>query len=179
MARLPDPIPELSPSARKVYEAMVAKRGRIDGMYGAMFNHPALVEQVGRLGTYLRFESSLPGAIRELTILLTARRQSVAYEWVKHVPPAKAAGLSEEIIAAVEQRKDLGPYSPLYAKISQVVDLVLAEQSLPQDLQYQLSKEFGIPGAIELVILVGFYRMIAGFIRAFDVPLPPDSASPF
>ncbi|MCC7345603.1 MAG: carboxymuconolactone decarboxylase family protein [Deltaproteobacteria bacterium] len=179
MARLPDPTAALDPEARKLYDAMAAKRGRIDGMYGAMFNHPALVEHVADLGAYLRFGATLPGEIRELAILLAARRLGVPYEWVKHVPPAEAAGLSADVIEAVRQEKDLETFSPLYPKIAQAVSIVLAEQSLPADLQARLEQELGLKGVLELVILVGFYRMIAGFIRAFDVPLPADARQPF
>lgn len=179
MARLPDPTATLDPEARKLYDAMAAKRGRIDGMYGAMFNHPALVEHVADLGTYLRFGATLPGEIRELAILLAARRLGVPYEWVKHVPPAEAAGLSADVIEAVRQEKDLGAFSPLYPKIAQAVSIALAEQSLPADLQARLEQELGLKGVLELVILAGFYRMIAGFIRAFDVPLPADARPPF
>jgi 4-carboxymuconolactone decarboxylase len=179
MARLPDPTSSLDPQAKKLYDAMAAKRGRIDGMYGAMFNHPALVEHVADLGSYLRFGATLPGEIRELAILIAARRLGVPYEWVKHVPPAEAAGLSAEVLEAIRQERDLGVFSPLYSKIAQAVAIVLAEQSLPADLQAALEKELGLKGVLELVILVGFYRMIAAFIRAFDVPLPADARQPF
>lgn len=179
MARLPDPTANLDPEARKLYDAMAAKRGRIDGMYGAMFNHPALVEHVANLGTYLRFGATLPGEVRELAILLAARRLSVPYEWVKHVPPAEAAGLSAEVLEALRQEKPLDAFSPLYPKIAQAVSIVLAERSLPADLQADLEKELGLKGVLELVILVGFYRLIAAFIRAFDVPLPPNTVVPF
>ncbi|MCE9625354.1 MAG: carboxymuconolactone decarboxylase family protein [Deltaproteobacteria bacterium] len=179
MAKLPDPTGSLDPQAKKLYDEMLAKRGSLDGMYGAMFNHPALVEHVGQLGSYLRFEATLPGEIRELAILLVARRQKAAYEWVKHAPPARQAGLSEAVIEAVREEKDLSAFSPLYPKISQTVDLVLAEQSLPGALQSELEKTLGLPGVLELVILIGFYRMIAGFIFAFDVALPADATRPF
>ncbi|MDL1873430.1 carboxymuconolactone decarboxylase family protein [Deltaproteobacteria bacterium PRO3] len=179
MARLPDPTAALDPEARKLYDAMAAKRGRIDGMYGAMFNHPALVEHVADLGTYLRFGATLPGEIRELAILLAARRLGVPYEWVKHVPPAEAAGLSAELLEAIRQERELGAFSPLYPKVAQAVSTVLAQQSLPADLQAGLEQELGLKGVLELVILVGFYRMISAFIRAFDVPLPADARQPF
>lgn len=179
MAKLPDPISKLDPQAKQLYDAMAAKRGRIDGMYAAMFNHPALVEHVAQLGTYLRFGATLPGEIRELAILLVARKQAVPYEWVKHVPPAEAAGLSPELIEAVRQERELSAFHPLYPKICQAVDIVLAEQSLPVNLQNDLEVKLGLKGVLELVILVGFYRMIAGFIRAFDVALPQDAQQPF
>ena len=175
MARLPNPTSQLDPEARRLYDAMAAKRGRIDGMYATMFHHPALVEHVSNLGTYLRFGATLPGDIRELTILIVSRRLAVPYEWIKHIGPAQAAGLSDAVIAAVREEKDLSTFSPLYPKILSLVSTVLAEQNLPPDLQTELETALGIKGVLELVILVGFYRMIAAFIQAFDVPLPADA----
>ena len=175
MARLPDPTSQLDPKALQLYEAMAAKRGRIDGMYATMFHHPALVEHVSNLGTYLRFGATLPGDIRELAILIASRRLAVPYEWVKHTIPAKAAGLSDAVLEAIREEKDLSAFSPLYPKISSVVTSVLAEQNLPAPLQTELETALGIKGVLELVILVGFYRMIAAFIQAFDVPLPADA----
>ena len=49
----------------------------------------------------------------------------------------------------------------------------------PRDLQERLIGLVGMEGVIELVVLVGFYRMIAGVIFAFDVPLPEGEAAPF
>ena len=35
-----------------------------------------------------------------------------------------------------------------------------------------------MPGVVELVVLCGFYEMIAGVIFAFDVPLPEGAPDP-
>ncbi len=56
-------------------------------------HHPALAERVGDLGEYLRFDSRVPGDVRELAILITARSVSQAYEWVAHAPIGRKAGV--------------------------------------------------------------------------------------
>ncbi len=53
-----------------------------------------------------------------------------------------------------------------------MVECVLGQQSIPQDTQDALAKQVGLKGVIELVVLCGFYQMIAAVIFAFDVPLP-------
>ena len=73
MARLPDILGTLDPAAQKVYERIAAKRGKIRGPYVPLMHHPALAERVADLGEYLRFDATLPGDIRELAILITAR----------------------------------------------------------------------------------------------------------
>ena len=55
MARLPDPTAALSPEAQAIYDQLVGRRGRIDGMYRSLLNHPELTRQVSDLGTFLRF----------------------------------------------------------------------------------------------------------------------------
>ena len=57
MARLPDPTSSLSPQARELYNRLTARRGRIDGMYRGLLNHPELTQHVSDLGSYLRFAS--------------------------------------------------------------------------------------------------------------------------
>jgi 4-carboxymuconolactone decarboxylase len=93
MARLPDLLDTLTPDARQVYEKIAARRGAVRGPFAPLMHHPALAERVGDLGEYLRFGSTLPGDVRELAILLTARAVGQAYEWTAHAPLARKEGL--------------------------------------------------------------------------------------
>jgi 4-carboxymuconolactone decarboxylase len=52
MAKLPDPTPSLSPQGQELYQQLLAKRGRIDGMYRSLLNHPELTRHVSDLGTF-------------------------------------------------------------------------------------------------------------------------------
>lgn len=170
MSRLSDPTPNLQGKDLDLYNALRAKRGRIDGMYRTLLNHPQLTEKVSNLGSYLRFESTLPGEIREFIILYTAHQLQVGYEWEKHQAPAHQAGLSQDIMTAVQNNASLPePYSSL----SQAVTYALNLENIPSDLQDKVVHLIGVKGILELVVLVGFYRLIGGIIRAFDVPLPP------
>jgi len=180
MARLPDPTGSLSPKAQALYDELVGKRGRIDGMYRSLLNHPELARRVSDLGTFLRFGAgTLPAAVRELVILWLARRLGAAYEWVKHEPPARVAGLSDTAIAALKAGQEPPDLDATQQGALAVARCVVESRSIPQDLQERLIGLVGMEGVIELVVLVGFYRMIAGVIFAFDVPLPDGAAPPF
>ena len=180
MARLPDPMAAPTPAAADLYRQLAARRGRIDGMYRTLLNHPQLTRYVSDLGTYLRFGSgALPADLRELAILWLARQVNAAYEWVKHTPPARAAGLSEELIEAVRTGREEGKLTDTQKAVIDAASCVLARRSISQGLQDGLIAALGLQGLIELVVLCGFYQMIAGVICAFDVPLPPGAADPF
>lgn len=180
MARLPDPTDSFTPEARQLYQQLAAKRGRIDGMYLSLLNHPALTKHVSDLGTFLRFGAgTLPDALRELVILWMARQMGAAYEWVKHEPVAVRAGLPAAIIEAVRTKQDPPGLDAVQQAALSAAQCVLNRRSIAPEVQEALIEKLGLEGVIELVVLCGFYQMIAGVIFAFDVPLPEDAADPF
>src|SRR6267142_6625036 len=173
MARLPDPLSTLTPDARRVYDKIAAKRGQMKGgPFASLMHHPALAEKVGDLGEYLRFGGTLPGDIREMAILITARSVDQAYEWVAHARIARNEKLPDDVIERVRTRGDLSTLPPRLARPARVIQHVLAYESIPQELQDAVQRELGMTGLIELVTLAGQYRLIAGGLFAFDTPLP-------
>jgi 4-carboxymuconolactone decarboxylase len=180
MAKLPDPLSTLAPDAKRVYDKITAKRGQMKGgPFASLMHHPALAEKVGDLGEYLRFGATLPGDVREMAILITARSVNQAYEWVAHAKVARTEKLPDDVIERIRTRGDLSTLPPRYARPARVVQHVLAYESIPQDLQDQVKGDLGMPGLIELATLAGQYRLIAGVLFAFDSPLPEGTPAPF
>lgn len=170
MSRLPNPIDRLEGKGKELYEYMRSLRGRIDGMYGTLLNHPDLTEKVSDLGGYLRFNATLSGEFREFVILYCANNLHAEYEWIKHLKPAKEAGLSDALIDKIEQGVE--PFNKPYSLLVEAANCALNLQNIPETLQKDLIDVIGIKGLVEIVVLVGYYRMIAGVINCFDVPLP-------
>jgi len=171
---------DLSQEARALYDQLTVKRGRIDGMYKTLLLHPDLLRHVSGLGTYLRFESpALTAQARELAVLAVARSLGAAYEWVKHAPQARKAGLDEAVLTALRAGGRPEGLSPELSAVLDAARCVLEKRSIPEAVQSVLEKAYGVAGVIELVVLCGFYVMIAGVILAFDVPLPEGEADPF
>jgi 4-carboxymuconolactone decarboxylase len=179
MARLPDILGALAPDAQKVYDRITAKRGKIGGPYVPLMHHPALTERVADLGEYLRFGSTLPGDLRELAILITARHVAQPFEWIMHAPVALKEGLPAEIVELIRSRGDLSTLPARYVRAARVVQHVLARETVPQVLQDETEQEVGVTGVVELVVLAGYYQTIAAVLFAFDVPLPGGTPSPF
>lgn len=169
MSRLPDPTASFTGQDLALFQSLMAKRGHVDGMYRTLLNHPELTRHVSSLGTYLRFESTLPGDIREFVILALAHRLKVDYEWMEHIGPALHAGLAQTVIDSIKADGEVPERYQLY--LAGLKDLI-ALRSLPEEVQGGIIAQVSVKGLVEYVILVGFYRMIAGVITAFDVPLP-------
>ena len=179
MAGLPDPFNALTPEGKRVYDKIAAKRGAIRGPFAALMHHPALAERVGDLGEFLRFGSTLPGDVREMAILIAARSVNQAYEWVAHAKIASREGLADDVIERVRTRGDLAALPQRLARPACVMQHVLAFESIPRPLQDEIVRELGLPGLIELVVIAGHYRLIAGVLFAFDTPLPEGERAPF
>ena len=180
MARLPDPTLNPSPRVKELFDKLAAKRGRIDGMYRGLLNHPDLLEHISSLGTFFRFgPSRLPEDLRELAVLRTAAKLRAGYEWIKHQAPARAAGLGEDSIEDIKNMTAPNGLTPEQGLALEAVDCVLEHAAIPPRIQDELEALIGLEAVIELVVLCGFYEMIAGVISAFEVPLPEGSQPPF
>ncbi|HET8578031.1 MAG TPA: carboxymuconolactone decarboxylase family protein [Methylomirabilota bacterium] len=179
MARLPDVIGSLSPEAQKVYDRIAAKRGAIRGPYAPLMHHPTLAGLVGDLGEFLRFDGALPGDIREMAILITARAAAQPFEWVMHAPIARTAGLPDPVIEHIRTKRELEALPARYADAAQIVAHTLARRSIPQELQDRVQAALGVNGLVELVVLTGYYSLIAAVLFSFDVPLPDGTPAPF
>ena len=92
---------------------------------------------------------------------------------------ARKEGLAEEIIEGVRTRGDLSTLPARFARPARVVQHVLAYESIPAALQTEVQRELGVAGLMELVVLAGQYRMIAGVLFAFDTPIPEGERAPF
>jgi 4-carboxymuconolactone decarboxylase len=182
MSSLPDTTSQLTGKAREIYESIVARRAAqgtsIRGLYIPLMNHPELAQHIERLGYFLKFEAKLPRHAYEFVVLTMAKKCGVAFEWVDHVEHARAAGLSEPVIAAI-QTSDRAAIPHPYSVILRTIDVVLEFKSIPKELQEEMTHLYGVPGLIEIVTLCGFYQLVGEITQAFDVPLPDGAVKPF
>src|ERR1700710_3030120 len=65
------------------------------------YNNPEMHRGFATLSGRVHSASHLQARTRELVILQTAARLGAEYEWSNHVPGAKAAGVTEDEIAAL------------------------------------------------------------------------------
>lgn len=174
MASLPDPIPTLSGEGREIYEDIAARRAAKGvhhlGPYVPLLNHPELAKRIEQLGYYYKYESALPRDVYQYIVLVFSKRSDIAFEWADHIAAARAAGLSDEIIADIADGAKTFP--PRYQSVHDCMECAMSYTSIPQPLQDEIIGMFGIPGLLEIVTLCGFYGLIGMVNVCFDVPLP-------
>lgn len=170
----------LGPEQAERLDAMRSARGRLDGLYETLFLYPELADQVRAFGELMRFRGVLPGDLREAIILLVANETRSAYEWSKHEPPAREAGLSQPAIEALRAgRYDDVALTDLQRDVLVVARAALAVESIPGAEQERVLAALGVEGLLQTIMLAGWYRAVAGLLVGVDVPLPPDARDPW
>ena len=155
------------------YDEIVGSRGGVSGPFSVLLNSPEAGRRIGHLGAYIRFESSLPGEVTELAILVTAREWGCQYEWTYHEPLAREAGVREEAIAAVRDRTAPSGLDEGEALVVRYVQETIREHKASNEARGAVLERFGARGAVDLTATTGYYAMLAGALNTFEVPLEP------
>ncbi len=98
---------QVPPDKHDIFDAIAASRGRVSGPFSVLLNSPEIAGRAAHLGAYIRFESTLAPAERELAIITTSREFDCGYEWSAHATLAKEAGVRDEAIDVVANKGDL------------------------------------------------------------------------
>lgn len=177
MARIPYVNREDLPvDKRPVYDRIAETRGGIDGKgmpnsFRLLLNGPDVADAVGALGEHIRLRSSLHPAFRETAILGVARALSSQYVWGHHEPIARDVGVRSEVIEAIRSGRapmGLPPKEGVFAQAGKefVRDGALSERTF-QAIEHLL----GVEGAVELVVVIGYYVMLNGVLASLGVEL--------
>jgi 4-carboxymuconolactone decarboxylase len=165
----------MTPAQREVAEAIVSgPRGLSTGLRGpfeALLQSPDLADRVQRVGEYIRFETSLPRALNELAIIMTARRWTAQFEWWAHRQFALDAGLDPAVADAIAtgERPELdGDGQAVYEFVSQLLET----GAVTDDAWDAVVGRWGKPGAIDLVGAVGYYCLVSFVLNVDRYPVP-------
>jgi 4-carboxymuconolactone decarboxylase len=179
MPRLPELDPAaLTPEQQRVFDVITnGPRGSVRGPFAALLHCPGVADHVQAMGIHLRFDGVLPGLLRELAILTTARFWKAEYEWNSHAPIAEKEGLSPAVIDAIALNQTPEFPSPdqqaVYAFCRD-----LHENHQVGDAVYEPAVDaLGREGVIELTALCGYYTLISMILNTFEVAPPEGSTA--
>lgn len=164
MARIPFPEPAKQPvELRDQLEAV----GNLN--IARMMSHaPALMAVYTRLGRHLLLEGTLDPLLREAVILRVGQLCRSDYEWHQHVSVARAIGMPEQILEAIEaERFDELP-DDLQLGVRVTEELHHNHVVSPATFE-AVRARFDEAQIVELMLLPGFYTMTAGYLRSLDI----------
>src|SRR5689334_1055301 len=88
-----------------LYDRIVAARGRVARPYSIMLHAPALADRVDQVSAALRKDVEVSAAEHVVTALAVARAKDCLFVWSVQAPNARRAGVSDEAIAAIRERR--------------------------------------------------------------------------
>ena len=178
--RLPAiPAEAMTPEQRRVAEAIKAgPRGSIRGPFAALLRSPVVADRVQSLGEYLRFHSSIPKALNELAILVTARQWSAQYEWYAHHRLAMEAGLPPAIADAIAEGREPEGMDADQRLVWTFCTELHRDRGVSDTTYAAVRDGFGEQGVVDLVAVSGYYVLVAMTLNVSRVPLPEGVAPP-
>ena len=173
------PLNDLTPEQAELAERIARQRGGVPGPFQVLLRSPRLGDVAEALGTYCMASSALPPRLRELALLVAARRFDAQHSWNAHVGKAIDCGIDR---AAVQRLADgERPDFPdddddlLYRFANEVlVDHFVSDQIFAAALD-----RLGEHGLVDLIGCLGNFVMLAMLLNAFQVDLKPDAPPPF
>lgn len=174
----------MTDAQRDLFSRMAEGRGAVtDGQIGGPFDawllSPATGLRLFQLGGALRFKPCIDRRYVELAILVTGQLWKAQYEWYAHEPMARAAGLPEDVIAAVKAGQE-----PVFTDRGDEAAYrfcrMLHDQRRVDDVTYSSTAEvFGEDGVQELINACGLYTLVSMTLNTFEVDLPDGVEAPF
>ena len=168
----------MSADQKQIYdESIASKRGSPPPPMQAWLHSPEMARHATRLGAFLRYDTTLPAALSELAILVTARHWSAHFEWYAHKKLALEGGLDPVIIDDVRDRRTPSFSDPTARLIYDVAKSLHEAHGLSQPLYDEAVAALGEQGLVEVIGLCGYYTLVSMTLNSFEFGLPEGEVS--
>jgi 4-carboxymuconolactone decarboxylase len=168
----PIPADQLTKEQARALADFVAARGQPTGPWNVLLRSPEVMTRARALSDYLRYQSILPGWLREFVILMTARQWSQSYEWNAHYKLAVDEGLSADVARAIAEGHRPEGMVEEEAILYDFCMELQRNQSVSDATYARALDRFGEQGVVETVSLMGYYTMISMVLNTARTPLP-------
>jgi alkylhydroperoxidase family enzyme len=119
------------------------------------------------------FHNTLNARTRELVILRNGWRTKSEYEFCQHVRVSRDLKMSDEEILGVRDPANCRTYSETDRAVIRMADELLDDSEVSAETWNILRQAFSNEELVELLLIAGFWRMIAGYLKTARVPLDP------
>ena len=110
-------------------------------------------------------------------MLVTARELDCQHIWNAHAASARKAGMRNEIVDALRDRKELPALAADEAAVVHYGREFFRTRRVSRGAFQSALEQFGRQGLVELGLIMGNYSLLALLINSFDTDLPPDRTS--
>jgi 4-carboxymuconolactone decarboxylase len=178
--RLPMPAADaMSDAQRAAAQALIdGPRKAVFGPFVPLLQSPVLMERIGSLGEYLRFDSRLDARVRELVTCAVARHVGNQFEWVLHAAAAVKAGVSAEAVEALRLGRRAAPLADDEQLGLDFAQELLQHHGVSEPTYAAAEARFGKQALVELSALVGYFAMVCWVMNVAHTPVKGAEGQP-
>ncbi len=159
-------------------EAVVARfrdSGPVHGITRTFLRHPALLKAYNVWASHtFSPNNTLSSRESEIVTMRTVWHCKAGYQWSRHVPMGRRAGLVDAEIEALKLPVEQGGWSDREAALISCVDALVADYYIPDDLWENLAAHYSEQQCMDAIFICGRYVMAAMFLNTAGTPLDPD-----
>jgi AhpD family alkylhydroperoxidase len=171
-------VPRIAPGTRRTAGTLAWLLAHASGfvtrttppnLFLTMGRQPALFRGWLRFAARLMPRGTLPRRETELVILRVAHLRHCTYEFEHHVRLAKREGIRAADVERIMQGPQADGWSARERALLAAVDALHAQHDMDDATWEELRRHLDEPAAIELLMLVGHYEMLATFIGTLRI----------
>ena len=169
----------VSPVTPEIEEILVGSIKSVNGehlhLFGTMARHPKMLKRFLAFGGFFLNKGLLPAREREIVILRVGWNTGSVYEFGQHTVIGRNSGVSDVEIAALAGDPSRHAWSARDRGLITMTDEICADDCVSEATWKELRAGWSDAELCELVLLVGLYRMVAGFLNTMGVELDPNT----
>lgn len=168
---------EMTAPQKKMFENLISgERRGAGGPFNVLLRSPEMGDLAQQFGASIRYHSSIPSKLNEMTILITARHWTSQYEWTAHRRAAQTAGLSQGIIDAIAAGKRPASMAPDEEAVYDFVNELLTTKQVSDGTFKAAKDKFGERGVVDLIGVSGYYQLVSMLLNVDRYPPPAGTA---
>lgn len=166
------PEDELTAEQKKVFDDLVAGRGRLLTPYKIWIHSPALAAGMETIGTFLNKKGALTTREVELTIVVIATHWDGAYVQAAHVKTCLELGYPEAAMDAIKAGDAPDLPDAREKAVYDLCQVAMAPGGGSDEVYDPAAELLGRAGLAEVLALLGYYSAVAMAMKLHRVPVP-------
>jgi 4-carboxymuconolactone decarboxylase len=161
------------------FDRIVRTRGRVAEPFQVLLNSPEVADRLANVGAFLLYDTILPPAVKTLTWLIAAREYDCDYAWAASARHAQKAGVQDELINAIWNRKPLVGVTEEQELLIDFCHQLLRGNHHVSETAYRAAVEhFGTAATVQIAATIGYFVMMAFVLNAFEVAPKTEAPEP-
>jgi 4-carboxymuconolactone decarboxylase len=142
------------------------------GPYSLLLHMPEMAQRLEALRTYLRDEPGLPPKLQEIVMISVAREMSCAFIWHAHAAAARKAGVRDDIVDSIRERRALANLDPDEQTVVDFTRELLQNRKVSRPTFDAATARFGQRGTMTLTNLIACYAVLAYNMNTYELDAP-------